>query len=213
MSVSDGQEVPWTRRYPRPPNKRKVENNVASEAAGVSGVAGRYALALYDLANQQKALDTVAGDLAQLRGMIDESGELKRLLASRILQREAKTAALTALAERAALSTLVKNFLGVLGRNGRLPALPQVITAYTKVLAEKRGEVTATVTVAQALSDDQIAGLKANLKRATGMNNVALDIWIDPAIIGGLVVKIGSRRIDGSLRTKLHKLQLAMKGI
>lgn len=191
----------------------KVENNVASEAAGVSGVAGRYALALYDLANQQWALDSVAGDLAQLRAMIEESAELKRLLDSRVLKRETKAAAIAALVERANLSALVKNFLGVLTRNGRLPVLPQVIAAYTKVLAEKRGEITATVTAAQALSDQQIAGLKDNLKRATGMNNVALDIWIDPAIIGGLVVKIGSRRIDGSLRTKLQKMQLAMKGI
>ena len=191
----------------------KVEKNVASEAAGVSGVAGRYALALYDLANQQLALDTAAQDLAQLRRMIDENADLKRLLNSRVLKRETKAAAIGALVDRAELSALVRNFIGVLARNGRLPVLPQVITAYTKVLAEKRGEVTATVTAAQALSEHQIAGLKDNLKRATGMNNVALDIWIDPAIIGGLVVKIGSRRIDGSLRTKLQKLQLAMKGI
>lgn len=186
---------------------------MASEAAGVSGVAGRYALALYDLANQQWALDTVAEDLAQLRRMIEESGELKRLLNSRVLKRETKAAAIAAVIERAGLSALIKKFIGVLARNGRLSVLPHVVTAYTKVLAERRGEVTATVTAAQALSDHQIAGLKDNLKRATGMNNVALDIWIDPAIIGGLVVKIGSRRIDGSLRTKLQKLQLAMKGI
>jgi F-type H+-transporting ATPase subunit delta len=186
---------------------------VASEAAGVSGVAGRYALALYDLANQQWALDTAAGDLAQLGRMIEESGELRRLLDSLVLKRETKAGAIAALAQRAGLSPLVTKFLGVLARNGRLSALPQVIATYTKILAEQRGEVTATVTVAQALSDQQIAGLKDKLRRATGTNSVALDIWIDPAIIGGLVVKIGSRRIDGSLRTKLRKLQLVMKGI
>jgi F-type H+-transporting ATPase subunit delta len=191
----------------------KVENNVASEAAGVSGVAGRYALALYDLANQQAALDTAAQDLAQLRRMIEDNADLKRVLNNRILKRATKAAAIGAVVERAGLSELVGKFIGVLARNGRLAVLPQVIAAYTKILAEKRGEVTATVTASQELSEDQIAGLKDNLKRATGMNNVALDIWIDPAIIGGLVVKIGSRRIDGSLRTKLQKLQLAMKGI
>ena len=101
----------------------KVEKNVASEAAGVSGVAGRYALALYDLANQQLALDTAAQDLAQLRRMIDENADLKRLLNSRVLKRETKAAAIGALVDRAELSALVRNFIGVLARNGRLPGL------------------------------------------------------------------------------------------
>ncbi len=186
---------------------------MASETAGLSGVAGRYALALYDLANQQWALDTVVQDFAVLRRMIDESSELKRVLDSRVLTRSTKAAAVGAVAERAGVSPLVRNFIGVIARNGRLAALPAVIAAYTKLLAARRGEITAEVTAARRLDDGQIAALKDNLKRATGMNNVALDIWIDPAIIGGLVVRIGSRRIDGSLRTKLQKLQLAMKGV
>lgn len=186
---------------------------MASATAGLSGVAGRYALALYDLANQQWALDTVAEDFAALRRMIDESAELKRVLESRVLQRPAKARAIGAVAEQAGLSPLVRNFIGVLARNGRLAALPAVITAYVALLAERRGEITAEVTSARALDAGQVAALTDNLKRATGMNNVTLDLSIDPAIIGGLVVRVGSRRIDGSLRTKLQKLQLAMKGM
>jgi len=186
---------------------------VASEATGVSGVAGRYALALYDLANQQWALDTVSADLASLRRMIGASADLKSVLVTQVIDRSVKAKAVESVIERAALSPLVRNFIGVVARNGRLSAVPEMITAYDKLLADRRGEVTATVTAAQALTESQIDALKDNLKRTTGMNSVALDIWIDPTIIGGLIVKIGSRRVDGSLRTKLRKMQLAMKGI
>lgn len=185
---------------------------MASEATGVSGAAGRYALALYELANGQWALDTVAADFASLRRMIDASADLRLLLRTRVIGRAARQAAIGSLAERAGLSPLTCNFIAVLARNGRLSALTEIMSAYDKMLAERRGEVTATVTAAQALSDPQIDALKDQLKRATGMNSVALDIWIDPAIIGGLIIKIGSRRVDGSLRTKLQKMQLAMKG-
>ena len=185
---------------------------MASEATGVSGVAGRYAAALYDLASQQGALDTVSADFASLSRMIGASADLKNLLKTRGVPRPAQSAAVAAVAERAELSPLVRNFLGVLGRNARLAAIPAIIGAYTKILAERRGEMTATVTVAQPMSDTQIGTLTETVKRAMGLKHVALDIWVDPTIIGGLILKIGSRRVDGSLRTKLHKMQLAMKG-
>lgn len=196
---------------PQPPQP-KVRVHVASEAKGVSGLAGRYAAALFDLADQQKALDAVAGDLAQLRGLIAESGDLRRLLKNPVLSRAAQGAALAALVQRAGLMPLVGNFVALVARNRRLGALPAMIAAFQKILADRRGEVTARVTTAQALSQEQIDALSARLRQSTG-SKVALDIWIDPEIIGGLVVQIGSQLIDSSLRTKLEKMQLAMKGI
>ena len=175
-------------------------------------MAGRYAAALYDLASQQGALDTVAADFASLSRMIGASADLKNLLKTRGISRVAQSVAVAALAERAEFSPLVKNFLGVLGNNARLAAIPAIIVAYTRILAERRGEMMATVTVAQPMSETQIGTLTETVKRAMGLKHVALDIWIDPAIIGGLILKIGSRRVDGSLRSKLHKMQLAMKG-
>lgn len=185
---------------------------MASEATGVSGLAGRYAAALFDLADQQKTLDAVAGDLTVLRGLIAESSDLRRLLNNPVLSRAQQGAAMAALVQHAGLSPLVGNFVALVARNRRLGALPAMISAYLEILADRRGEVTATVTTAQALSQQQIDALSERLRQSTGAK-VALDIWIDPEIIGGLIVKIGSRLVDSSLRTKLQKMQLAMKGI
>jgi F-type H+-transporting ATPase subunit delta len=185
---------------------------VASEATGVSGLAGRYATALFDLADQQQALDTVAADLVQLRQMIEESPELARLIRSPVLSRDVQARAMASITEKADLGVTTRNFVGVVARNRRLFALNNIIKGFLALLAARRGEVTAEVTAAQALTKDQLAAINEQLNRAIG-SKVAVDVRVDPAIIGGLVVKVGSRMVDGSLRTKLTRLQLAMRGI
>lgn len=185
---------------------------MASEATGVSGLAGRYATALFDLADQQQALDAVAGDLIKLRQMIEESPELARLISSPVLSRDAQARTMAALAEKAELSTTVRNFIGVVAQNRRLFSLTGIIKGFLGLLAARRGEVTAEVTAAQALTKGQLTAINEQLNRAIG-SKVAVDVRVDPAIIGGLVVKVGSRMVDGSLRTKLTRLQLAMRGI
>jgi F-type H+-transporting ATPase subunit delta len=184
---------------------------LASEATGVSGLAGRYATALFDLADQQKELDAVAADLRRLAGMIAESADLQRLIRSPVLSREALGAAMKALTERAEFTAMTGNFIGLVARNRRLFALPGMITGYLQLLAERRGEIRAEVTAAQEMSPEQVRAIDDQLKRAVG-SKVAVEIRVDPAIIGGLVVKVGSRMVDFSLRSKLQRLQLAMRG-
>jgi F-type H+-transporting ATPase subunit delta len=185
---------------------------VASDATGVTGLAGRYATALFDLADESKALDAVAADLAILRSLIQESTDLVRLLRSPIFTRDQQGAAMAKLCEIAGLSQLTRNFIGLVARNRRLFALIGMIEGYRTLLANRRGEIRAEVTAAQALSPEQMTAITDQLKRAVG-SKVAVDIRVDPAIIGGLVVKVGSRMVDGSLRSKLQRLQLAMRGI
>ena len=184
---------------------------MASEATGVTGLAGRYATALFDLADQEKALDQVAGDLKALDAMIKGSADLQRLIRSPVLSREAQGAAMKAILERADFAPMTRNFVGLVARNRRLFALPGMISGYLSLLAERRGEIRAEVTAAQEMSPLQVAVIKDQLKRAVG-SKVAVEIRVDPAIIGGLVVKVGSRMVDSSLRSKLQRLQLAMRG-
>lgn len=183
---------------------------MASEATGVSGLAERYATALFDLADERKTLDEVAADLMQLRAMLRDSADLARLVRSPVLSRDAQGRAIEALAERAQLSPLTRDFLAVVARNRRLFAVPAMIEAYLATLAERRGEVTAEVTTAQPLSETQQDALGEQLRRAVG-RRVTVDITVDPALIGGMIVKLGSRMVDGSLSSKLHRLQLVMK--
>jgi F-type H+-transporting ATPase subunit delta len=184
---------------------------LASEATGVSGLAERYAAALFDLADERHALDAVAGDLRELRAMLAESPDLARLVRSPVLSREAQGKAIAALAERAGLSPLTRDFLGVVARNRRLFAAPAMIDSYLAKLAQRRGEVTAEVTAAQPLSEAQNAALGEQLRRAVG-RRVTVDIRVDPSLLGGMVVKVGSRMIDSSLRSKLQRLRLALRG-
>jgi F-type H+-transporting ATPase subunit delta len=167
---------------------------------------------LYDLADQQKVLDQVSGDLAQVKRMIGESDDLARLLRSPLVGRDKQASALAVLTERAGLSPLTRNFVSVVAHNRRLFALSGMIDAFHRLLADRRGEVTAEVTAAQPLAPQQLDALTDRLKRAVG-SKVAVEVRVDPAIIGGLVVKVGSRMVDGSLRSKLQRLQLAMRGI
>ncbi len=185
---------------------------MAEEAAGVSGLAGRYATALFELAEEQGQLDDVARDLTTLRAMLNDSDDLQRLVKSPVIARDDQVKALSAVAERAALSALVRNFLGLLARNRRLFAVADMIAAFGALLAAHRGEVTAQVSSAQALSDAQMASLNASLKSAIG-RDVRIEADVDSSLLGGLVVRIGSRMIDNSLKAKLQGLRLALKGI
>lgn len=181
-----------------------------SETIGV--IAERYATALFELAESQGALDQVAGDLKTLKAMIRDSADLQRLLDSPVLTRAETGKAVAALAQAAKFSGLTANFLGLVAQNRRLFTLDGVINAYLGRLAAKRGELSAQVATAVPLSAAQTEALVANLKASFG-GNVAVDVAVDPALLGGMVVKVGSRMVDSSLKTKLQHLKLAMKGV
>lgn len=185
---------------------------MASEASGTTGLGARYATALYELADEQKTLDAVAGDLRALRGLIDESADLRRLIRSPVLTRAEQGKAIAALAERAGFHPLVRNILGLMARNRRLFVLPEAIDAYLAELAARRGEITAQVIAAQELTEAQRQTLDEKLRRAVG-GKVAMELRVDPSLLGGLIVKLGSRMVDASLSSKLQRLQLAMKGV
>jgi F-type H+-transporting ATPase subunit delta len=181
-----------------------------AETTGTSGLADRYAAALFDLADERRLLDAVAGDLRELRTMLHESGDLVRLLRSPVVSRAEQGKAIAALSERAGLSGLTRDFLGLVAKNRRLFAVPAMIEAYLKKLAERRGEVTAEVTVAQPLNEARQAALLEQLRRTVGAR-VVVDMRVDPGLLGGMIVKIGSRMVDASLNSRLQRLRLAMK--
>lgn len=177
----------------------------------MAGLSGRYATALFDLAADNKALNTIAGSLAALSQALRESADLMTLTTSPVIDRTAAAAGIHAAAKQLGLDPLTINFLGVLAKNRRLAALPAIIADFNKLAAAQRGEVTAQVTSAHPLSEDQVVALKAKLRAGLGAD-AALDLRVDPEILGGLIVRTGSRLIDSSLRTKLDTLATAMKG-
>jgi F-type H+-transporting ATPase subunit delta len=183
---------------------------VASKS-GASELAGRYAAALFDLADEGKELDDVATDFRQLEEMFTENSDLRRLANSPVIRRDDQMKAMTVLLTKIGVSSLTTKFIGVLSRNRRLFALPQVITAYLAELSRRRGEIAAEVTSAHELSGSQRTALLEALKSVLG-GEVAIKQKVDSGLIGGLVVKVGSRLVDASLRTQLQKLGLAMKG-
>jgi F-type H+-transporting ATPase subunit delta len=176
-----------------------------------ASLAGRYATALFELARDEKQLEAVGASLGTLRQTLRESEEFRELTSSPLISREQATGAVAATAEAMRLDPITTNFLGVLARNRRLGQLGNVIRAFNMLSARHRGETTAEVTSAHPLTDDQVAALKANLKTRLG-RDVAVDLNVDPTILGGLVVQVGSQMIDGSIRTKLNTLAHAMKG-
>ncbi|MHA1108541.1 MAG: F0F1 ATP synthase subunit delta [Alphaproteobacteria bacterium] len=184
---------------------------MSSETTGTSGVAGRYAKALFELADEQSAIDQVDGDLARIQAMIDESDDLSRMMQSPVISRDVQGRAMDAVLEAAEICDLVRRFTGVAVANRRLFALPDMIEAWSALLSRHRGEVTAEVISATALGQAQLDAVTEALKGALG-GKVAVDARVDPGLIGGMVVRVGSRMIDFSLNTKLEKLQLAMKG-
>ena len=185
---------------------------MAAEDPSVSGVSGRYATALFELARDEKAIDAVAADLDKFDAMLAESTDLKRLVRSPVFAADAQLKALNAVLDRAGIGGVSANFLRVLTANRRLFAVADVIRAFRALLTSFKGEATADVTVAEALGDKNLDALKAALKSVTG-KDVTLNVKVDPEIIGGLIVKLGSRMVDSSLRTKLNSIKHAMKEV
>ena len=183
---------------------------VADTGSIVSGVAERYASALFDLARDENALDEVAGDLGDLSGLMDESEDLRSLVRSPIYSAAEQADAIGAVMARAGTGILTSNFVKVVAGNRRLFALPDMIRSFRQRHAQERGELAGTVTSAEPLSDTQLAALRDALKDAMG-KDVVLDRKVDASLIGGLVVQVGSRMVDTSLRTKLNALRFAMK--
>lgn len=183
------------------------------ETAGgiVAGLSGRYATALFDLARDGRAVDAVAASLASVKASLADSDDLRTLTTSPMIERAAATKAIAAVAAAMALDPLTTNFLGVLAHNRRLSALPAIVRDFTKLIARARGEITAEVTSAHPLDESQQTALKAKLRAGLGAD-AALVLNVDPEILGGLVVRVGSRMVDSSLRTKLNSLATAMKG-
>jgi F-type H+-transporting ATPase subunit delta len=183
---------------------------VADENPNVSGVAGRYATALFELARDEKSVDSVKADLDRFDAMVAESSDLARLVRSPVFTADAQTKALSAVLDKAGIGGIPAKFLKVLTANRRLFAVGDVIRTFRTLVARFKGEATAEVTVAEQLSDKNLEALKVALKSVTG-KDVDLRVKVDPAIIGGLVVKLGSRMVDSSLRTKLNSIKHAMK--
>jgi F-type H+-transporting ATPase subunit delta len=183
---------------------------VAGESPSVSGVSGRYATALFELARDEKSIDAVRADLDRFDAMLSDSADLKRLVRSPVFSAGAQSRALTAVLDKAGISGISANFLKVLTANRRLFAVSEVIRAFRTLVAKFKGEASADVTVAETLSDKNLDALKSALKTVTG-KDVTLNVKVDPSIIGGLVVKLGSRMVDSSLRTKLNSIKHAMK--
>jgi F-type H+-transporting ATPase subunit delta len=183
---------------------------VAAENPSVSGVSGRYATALFELARDERSVDAVKADLDKFAAMLAESDDLKRLVRSPVFAAEAQSKALAAVLDKAGISGVSANFLQVLTANRRLFAVSDVIGAFNALVAKFKGEASADVTVAEALSDKNLDALKVALKSVTG-KDVTLNVKVDPSIIGGLVLKLGSRMVDSSLRTKLNSIKNAMK--
>lgn len=184
-----------------------MENSGAIQAS----LSGRYASALFDLARESKVIEQVESSLATLENAMAQSDDLRRLVTSPLVARSAAANAIKAVGGSLGLDTLTTNFLGVLASNRRLSQLTKVIASFGDLAANHRGEASATVTTAHGLSDTQVIALKAKLKARVG-RDVAVTMKIDPAILGGLIVKIGSQLIDSSIRTKLNTLAQAMKG-
>ena len=173
-------------------------------------MAGRYAAALFDLAREANTIDAVKGELNRFDALIGESPELGRLVRSPVFSAEEQLRALGAVLERAGIGGLTEKFLKLVTSNRRLFAVRDMIKAFAALVADHKGEAMAEVTVAEVLKDEHVAALKSALKSVSG-KDIDLSIKIDPAIIGGLVVKLGSRMVDSSLRTKLNAIRHAMK--
>lgn len=177
----------------------------------VAGLSGRYATALFDLAREAKSLDAVSASLESIRAGLAESADFRTLTTSPMIDRAAAQKGVEAVAGELGIDLLTANFLGVLAQNRRLAALPAIVRDFAKLTAAQRGEITAEVTSAHPLDKEQQKALKAKLRAGLGAD-AALILSVDPEILGGLVVRVGSRMVDSSLRTKLNTLAQAMKG-
>lgn len=175
-------------------------------------MAGRYATALFELAHDEGKLEETEQSFRHLEAQIAENKDLERLIRSPVYSADDQSRALGAVAEKLEISGIAANFLQILIKNRRLFALQEILTGFHKLAAHQRGEITAGVTTAIALTDDQVEELKATLKAKTG-RDVTLNATVDPSILGGLILTIGSRMVDSSIRTKLNNLKIAMKEV
>jgi F-type H+-transporting ATPase subunit delta len=186
--------------------------DVSSSASLTSGVAGRYATALFEIAKEGGSLQKVESDILAVEAALAESSDLRDMIASPVFSREDMGAAIKAISARMDLGQPVASTLGLMAANRRLFVLPGLVAAMKGLFAAERGEVTAEVTAARPLTDAQIATLRDTLKASVG-KDVGLAITVNPDLIGGLVVKVGSRMIDSSIRSKLANLQNVMKEV
>ena len=184
---------------------------MVSEQTDASALAGRYATALFQLAVENSSVDTVEQELTQIQLMIDQSNDLRRVIRSPLFTLEEQSIAMAALCKEAKFSLFVSNLIGVLSRNRRLFAVESIVEEFRKLLSEYRGEVEAEIITAVELTDKQRLEIQKALKSATGFN-IAIVEKLDTEILGGMIIRVGSRMVDFSLRTKLQKLKLAMKG-
>jgi F-type H+-transporting ATPase subunit delta len=196
-----------------PARRRGLGEAFDVSTSATSGVAGRYASALFELADNARSLDQVAEDLRTFRTMAAESAELARVLASPVIGRAAKSQALLAVLDAVGIKGLTRSFIGTVAANGRARELVAMATAFLAELASRRGETTVAVTSAVPLSPAQLQQLNDSLRSVLGSTKVSIDARVEPEILGGLVVKVGSRLFDSSIRSKLQRLQLAMKGV
>jgi F-type H+-transporting ATPase subunit delta len=187
-------------------------NHVSSDDPMMASMAGRYAAALFELAKDQQQLEQVERDLASLQTMLAGSADLRRLVLSPVIPAEDQAKALGAVLQKAGISGLTANFVKLIAKNRRLFAAGDMMKAFRALVARERGEVSADVASAHALTPEQIQLLSDTLRTSIG-KNVRIDTRVDPNLLGGLVVKVGSRMIDSSLRTKLNNLKVVMKGI
>jgi F-type H+-transporting ATPase subunit delta len=187
-----------------------VADNGSQGGTIVSGVAGRYASALFDLARDSKAVDGVARDLDAFDALVRESEDLRRLIRSPVFTAKQQEKAISAILDRAGIGGIARNFIRLVASNRRLFALPDMIRGFRALVAKSKGIVQAEVRLAEVPSDRVLGEIKSAL-RDVAKADIDLDVKIDPALIGGLVVRIGSRMVDASLRTKLNSIRLAMR--
>jgi F-type H+-transporting ATPase subunit delta len=192
--------------------RERRDPRVTDRTSSVSGVAERYASALFDLAREASAIETAEADLDAIAELIESNPEFRRLVESPVFSAEEQQRAIGAIADRMGVTPLIGNFLRLVARNRRLFALPGIIRGFRAMAARHRGEVTAEVASAHPLSADQVAALTAALKEKLG-KDVALKARVDPALLGGLVVRVGSRMIDTSLRTRLMTVKTQLKEV
>ncbi|MGL4397116.1 MAG: F0F1 ATP synthase subunit delta [Hyphomicrobium sp.] len=184
---------------------------MATDDTIVEGMAGRYASALFDLAKDASKIAEVEADLTKFQAMFDDSEDLRHLVRSPVISTEDQGRALAAIMSKAGIGGLAANFFKLIAANRRLFSAPDMIKGFRALAAKDRGELTAVVTSAIALSAEQVAELKKTLKDTVG-KDVALNTHVDPSLLGGLIVKVGSRMIDSSLKTKLQNLKATLGG-
>ncbi len=192
-------------------SSEKAEN-IASENISLSGLAGRYAVALFELAEESNALDAVADELGALSALLNESEELQVLTPSPVIPPANQAAAMGEMIKSAGFSKTVENFIGVVTANRRLDQLGNMINEFNRMLSHHRGEVNASVATAHKLDSNQLDALSAKLKSMVG-SDVNVETEVDKDLLGGMVVRVGSRMIDSSLKTKLANLEATMKEV